>query len=235
MALRTLLTVAMLAFSAPAAVADRALIAVATNFAEPAKGLEKAFQVQHDGDIDFVFGSTGKLYAQIVRGAPFDAFLAADQERPRLLAEQGLGGTPFTYAEGLLVWWPRPPSLGKAETIAIANPKLAPYGRAASEVINGSGRIQDRLVFGENVGQAFAMVQTGSASVGLVALSSVKAITDEAPDPDSVSGYAPILQDAIMLNHGLGNPTAGAFLEFLRSSQGAKITADFGYRITSYD
>lgn len=238
MAVRIALTFFFFVILATRALADRALIAVATNFADTAQALADAYESEDQGKIDFVFGSTGKLYAQILRGAPFDAFLAADRERPRLIAEQGLGETPFTFAQGILVWWPDKASENEDEKIAVANPELAPYGRAALEVLGASGSAssyETRLVFGENVGQAFAMVETGNAGHGLVARSSVLSFTKGEASGIEASGYSPISQDAILLVKGQTNPVARRFLEFLKSPQAFGIIEKSGYRIPGHD
>ncbi len=219
--------------------ADRALIAVATNFAQAAGALAEAFEAAGDHRVDFAFGSTGKLYAQIIQGAPFDGFLAADQARPALLAKAGLSSAPVTYAHGTLVWWrpdglEQPPDLfaDQIRRVAIANPELAPYGVAARASLQGTGQwegVQDKLVMGENIGQTFAMISTGNADVGLVALSYVLSDRNTGSRDWVAVDHAPILQDAVVLERGHRNPAALAFFDFLASARGAEILQGFGY------
>ena len=164
-------------------------VAVAANFAEVAQDLADRFGLESKHEIQLSVGSTGKLYAQIVNGAPFHALLAADDWRPRRLVERGaaVDGSQFTYALGRLALWsrqsePNAPSVrdqlegSELRAVAIANPKLAPYGLAAQRALEGLGlweSLRTRIVRAENVGQAFAMVASGSAELGFVALSSV--------------------------------------------------------------
>lgn len=218
-----------LAFSARA---DTALIAVATNFSDAAKVLQEQFSKQSEHQIEFVFGSTGKLFAQIQNGAPFDGFLAADQARPDLLYQSGKGDAPFTYAEGILVWWPGSKPEQMSGKIAIANPALAPYGYAAKEVLASMPNwdfVKDQIVMGENVGQAFSIVATGNASVGLVALASVIAYASE-ENWQLAEGHSPILQDGILLQKGFGNEAARSFFEFLTSSTAQTAIANIGFK-----
>ena len=160
---------------------DTATVAVAANFKTTLVALAVDFEQSSSHTIELVTGSTGKLYAQIRFGAPYHVFLAADQERPRRLIEEGLAipESRFTYAQGRLIAWSTerfelgPDAFTRADVarVAIANPDLAPYGRAASQVLNKLGvsvAVTPKLVLGENVGQAFAFVATGNAQIGLV-------------------------------------------------------------------
>jgi len=230
--------------------AEEALIAVATNFAEVALVLEQRFEAVSGQSLTLVTGSTGKLYAQIVNGAPFDAFLAADRWRPQLLEEdgRGVGGSRFTYAVGRLTLWSPDASRvaddGAAtlaamdfRALAIANPRLAPYGAAAAGVIEALGLsagLQGRLVVGENVGQAYSMVATGNAELGFVALSQV---LDRAPAEAGsrwdvpVEMYAPIRQDAVLLTRAASNRAATGFLQYLRGPEARRIMLASGYGI----
>lgn len=231
-----------------AAAADEALVAVATNFVFTAGELERVFEGASPHRITLTSGATGKLYAQVRNGAPYDVLLAADQERPALLEEQGLAaaGTRFTYAEGRLVifssqaerirgsaretlWQPG------IRALAIANPALAPYGAAAVQVLDTLGQgepTEAQLVMGENVGQAFTLVATGNAELGLVALSQVRGSERGrqgaylALDPD---WYDPIRQDAVLLLHGADNAAARAFLDWLRGQVARELIAAHGY------
>jgi molybdate transport system substrate-binding protein len=241
--------IASLALSfAPAAMADSALIAVATNFAEVAELLVEDFEDASGHDIDIATGATGKLYAQISNDAPYDALLAADQERPMRLEVSGdaVAGTRFVYAVGRLALWSADASLigndglatlrsGDFRSLAIANPELAPYGAAARETMQSLGlwdELQSKIVSGENVGQAFALVATRNAELGFVALASVvsERNTIEGSRWDVPSAmHEAIRQDAVLLIHGSDNAAAIAFLAYLRTdSAKARITA-MGY------
>jgi molybdate transport system substrate-binding protein len=221
-------------------------VAVAANFLAPARALEVEFERTTGHALVMIAGSTGQLYAQIVNGAPFDILLAADQERPRLLAEQGAGvpASIFTYAVGRLALWSREPdrvdeallaNLGTADFrwLAIANPELAPYGAAAEQTLEALGlwdAIQQRLVRGQSIAQTFALVETRNAELGFVALSQALAYEGEASYavvPEAL--HAPIRQDAILLERGSDNPAARAFIEFVASDEAALIVERFGY------
>ena len=230
-----------LLLSLSSALADPIHIAVASNFSDAARALAARFEARRGERISLVLGSTGKLYAQIRHGAPFAAFLAADAERPRLLERQGLArpGSRFTYAVGRLVLWsPRPGYVdprgevlakGDFRHLAIANPRLAPYGRAARQVLEGLGlwtALQDRLVRGENVGQAFQFVRSGNAELGLVALSQARRAGGGSYWQPPAGSHAPIEQQAVRLTDA---PAARAFLAFLRSDEGRGLIHSFGY------
>lgn len=223
-----------------------ATIAVAANFKPTLDLLKADFEAKSDRRIRVVTGSTGKLYAQIRNGAPYDVFLAADQERPRRLVEDGLASSGYnrTYARGLLVLWaPDRDELDIADLtassvkrIAMANPDLAPYGRAAKQVIarsNLQDAVQEKLVFGENVGQAYAFVSTGNADMGLLAFAQVKGpfLNDKRgavwlPSEDL---YDPIKQDLVLLNRGLENNAALEFLTYLGGPDARAIIRSQGY------
>jgi len=191
-----------------------------------------------------IFGSTGKHYAQIKNGAPFDAFFAADVRRPEHLEKEGvaLPGSRFTYAVGKVVLWsprtgyvdPQASVLERGEFhhLAIANPKFAPYGKAAQEVLQERGlwgRLSGRLVRGENIGQTFQFVNSGNAELGFVAYSQVKRPNQPIEGsfwevPQAL--YTPIEQQAVLLKD---NEVARAFLSFVRSDEALKIIRDHGY------
>ncbi len=224
--------------------AEEIRVAVASNFNSAIKEIAGRFERETPHDITLVFGSTGKLYAQIRNGAPFDAFFAADAKRPRLLEEAGLGqpGSRFTYAVGrLALWSPKTAYVdgegkvleeGNFRHLALANPRLAPYGRAAREVLERRGRwlsLRDRMVRGENIGQTFQFVKSGNAELGFVAWSQVKrpgqAMTGswwEVPQ----TLYSPIEQQAVLLQD---KPAARAFLAFVRGRDAAEIIRAYGY------
>ena len=224
-------------------------VAVASNFKVAAAELAVVFEAETGHRVRLSAGSTGKLYAQIVNGAPFDVFLAADAERPRLLAESGLGSeaSRFTYATGSLVLWFADPATagrdcrklldgGLTGRLAIANPDLAPYGRAAREFLVAAGYwvvLENRLAVGESIAQAFQFVATANAEAGLLALSQTTQRTRMAPRgcvwqvPRSM--HAPIEQQAVLLDRAIKNAAASAFLEFLTSRAAREIIAAHGY------
>lgn len=238
----------LLGAASPAA-AETVRAAVAANFATAAREIASRFESGTGHRVLLSFGATGQLYAQIVQGAPFEVFLAADGERPALAEAAGLAapGTRFTYAVGRLALVSRaaglvrgPESLRGPEItrLALANPATAPYGRAAVETLGALGfdpdRTPFRLVQGTNVGQVFSFVHTGNADAGFVALSQTLPPTG---DPGVGSRWvvpetmhAPIRQQAVLLRPGEDNAAAAAFLRFLRSAPVREILARRGYR-----
>lgn len=239
----------LLALAGPA-VGEEAVVAVAANFMEAAERLEAGFERESGHTVTFVAGSTGKLYAQIAHGAPFDAFLAADQARPERLEDEGLAvaGSRFTYATGRLTLWSREPGLvgsdgaatlrrGGFRLLAIANPDLAPYGAAARQALQSLdlwAGLKDKIVMGETIGQAHAMVASGNAELGFVALSYVLSPRNEIRGsrwdvPPEL--HAPIRQDAVLLKRASGNAAARAFLDFLRSDEATTVIETYGYGV----
>ena len=227
----------------PAGHAQEALIAVAANFAPVATRLKTSFEEDSPHRITVASGSTGKHYAQISNGAPFDAFLAADDVHPRRLAEQKLGidDSRFTYALGRIgIWIPgsvagpdQVQDLLDLHRIAVANPALAPYGAAAMSVLDRfdlTRTLKGRLVLGENVAQAYAMVASGSAQGGIIAWSHIVAGGREGESLLIPAGWhPPIRQDALLLRHGRDNPAARAFLDFLRTDPARAVIRAHGY------
>lgn len=229
--------------------ADQALIAAASNFAEPLEALVDAFEEHHPHRLEVSIGSTGKLFAQISHSAPFDVLLAADELRPALLEEAGLAvaNSRFTYSLGTLCLWSADPQRittdGSAaisapfRRLAMANPDLAPFGVAARETLEALGlqaQVSDRIVMGENVAQAFAMTATGNAELGFVACSLVSSPRNRTPGshwqvPESM--HSPIRQQAVLLKRAEDNPAAIAFLDYLRSPAAQAIIIAFGYDI----
>lgn len=220
--------------------AAEALAAVAANFADAAKVLAAEFAAASAHRVIVTTGSTGKVYAQILHGAPFDLFLSADTDRPRLLERDGLivPGSRFTYAEGRLALiraggGPVEFQMvqdSRFQKVALANPRLAPYGLAAEQALQSQGlwqAVQGRLVFGENVGQAYALVATGNADLGFVALSQVQKMNHW---PVPAAWHQPIAQDAVLLKRAALNEAATAFMAFLRTGPARQIIRDFGYR-----
>jgi len=225
------------------AAADEITIAVAANFARPMAALVERFEAETAHRVRVTAGSTGKHYAQIRNGAPFDAFFAADAERPRRLDEAGLAvpGSRFTYAIGRLALWSRRPGYVDAEGavlergtfrhLALANPSLAPYGAAALDVLRAKGVLdvlEGKLVFGEDVGQAFGFVHSGAAELGFVAYAQLAAEEGAGGSYWLVPAamHAPIEQQAVLLED---SPAARAFLDFTRSDAAREIIERFGY------
>lgn len=224
-----LLLAALAAPGAGAARAGEAHVAVATSFAPTARALAADFEGETGHRVLLSEGSTGSLYAQIVHGAPFEVFLAADAERPRRLAAAGLADPGFAYALGRLVLWsPEPDRVagpealddGRVRRLAIASPELAPYGAAARETLQALGRwdaLEPRLVRGQDVGQAFQFVATGNAELGFVALAQARAAGGSHwRVPAGL--HAPLEQHAALLARGRDDPAARAFVAFLRGA-----------------
>lgn len=221
-------------------------VAVASNFQPAMAALKQQFEANSDHRLTLIFGSTGKHYAQIINGAPFDAFLAADAERPQRLEREGLAvaGSRFTYALGKLVLWSPRPGYVDAQGrvlehsdfrhLAIANPRLAPYGLAAHQVLQALGlwdRLSERLVQGENIGQAYQFVQSGNAELGFLAWAQVQGRNMPVTGsfwlvPQEL--YQPIEQQAVLLSD---TDASQALLRFLHSPQALKIIADHGYAV----
>jgi molybdate transport system substrate-binding protein len=239
---------ALITFLGSSAFAGEVTVAVASNFLNPFKQLVPVFQKQSGHTVRTVSGSTGKLYAQIVHGAPFDVFLSADSERPRLLGKSGhaIPAERFTYAQGKIVLWSADPRRidddGKIvlqrrdfRHLALANPKTAPYGKAAYTTLmrlNLWESVSSTLVRGENIAQTFQFVATGNAEVGFVALSQVmgphlKIRGSQWIVPEHL--YEAIDQDAALLTRAQSQPAARAFLQFLKSDKARKLIQSYGY------
>jgi molybdate transport system substrate-binding protein len=243
------MTLILLGLCGPVAAED-ALVGVATNFMEVVTELRDQFEAESGHDISLAGGSSGKLYAQILNGAPFDVFLSADRDLPERIEQSafGVAGTRFTYAVGRLVLWSARAELVRDDLqttllqegiikLAIANPALAPYGVASREALQSSGvwdLVSAKIVMGENVAQAAALVGTGNADVGLIALSFARR-------PDRPLGgryivipedlHSPVSQDAILLKHGEDNRAAREFLAFLQGEYAAGLMQANGYEV----
>lgn len=223
-------------------------VATASNFSETLKTLAQYFERKTAHKVTVISGSTGKLYAQIKHGAPFDAFFSGDIKRAELLDEQNIAvaDSRFTYAVGKLVLWSPATDYidqqGKVlrekqyHYLAIANPKLAPYGKAAQELLhklNLWDSLQGRMVRGENIGQTLQFVKSGNAQLGLVAYSQIKRAEHsiegsfwEVPE----TFYTPIKQQAVLLKD---NEPTREFYTFVKSSEARTIIRSFGYSIGS--
>lgn len=239
----TTLAVASL-FGAGQVSADEIRLAVATNFGDAIKAIAGRFEERTGHKVTLSFGSTGKHYAQIRNGAPFDAFFAADVERPQRLEQEGvaLAGSRFTYSIGKVVLWSPRPGLvdadgrvleqGTFSYLAIANPKLAPYGLAAQEIMQARGvweSLQRRMVRGEDIGQTFSFIKSGNAELGFVAYSQVKKPGQPVEGslwevPQSL--YTPIEQQAVLLKD---KAAARDFLAFVKSDEAQEIIRAYGY------
>ena len=242
-----LLVAAAVAAVALAAHAGEVQVAVASNFTGPMQKIAPMFEQDTGHKAILGFGSTGRFYAQVRNGAPFEVLLAADDETPQKLVEDGLAvkGTTFTYAKGRLVLWSAQPGVvdgsgsvlrgGRFEKLAIADHRLSPYGLAAMETLT-TLRIAEvsepKLVRGENISQAYQFVATGNAQLGLVALSQV--MQDGRITQGSywmVPGimYTAILQNAVILTKGKDNPAAAALVEYLRGDKARAVIRGYGY------
>jgi molybdate transport system substrate-binding protein len=241
----TLILGVILAFCAGQTLAGEIRVAVASNFAGAIKDIAGLFAKTTGHQVTLAFGSTGKHYAQIKNGAPFEAFFAADIKRPRLLEQEGFAqpGSRFTYAVGKVVLWSPDPvvvvdaegkvlSTGNFRHLALANSKLAPYGKAAKQIMQALDvwdELQGRLVRGENIGQTFQFVKSGNAALGFVAYSQIKrpgaAIKGSFWEPPQ-SLYSPIEQQAVLLRD---NAIAREFLDFVKDEQAREIIQGYGY------
>lgn len=240
----------LVAFGLPAiSQADEVLVAVAANFTAPMKIIATAFEKATGHKAELSFGSTGKLYTQIRNGAPFDVLLAADDETPAKLVKEGLAvpASRFTYAIGALVLWSAKPGLvdnegavlkkGAFAHLALAAPKLAPYGAAAIETLSKIGlmnALSPKFVQGENIAQAYQFVSTGNAELGFVALSQVYAngkLTSGSVWVVPTDLYQPIRQDAVILTKGKINPAARDLVKFLKSKQAQDVIRSYGYTL----
>ena len=231
----------------PASAAEL-LVAAASNFSAPMMELVERFESQTGHRVNTAFGSSGRLFAQITNGAPFQIFFSADQDKPARLIEAGLAiaSSRFTYANGELVLWSADPereitdSDALQETdvtrIAVANPRIAPYGAAAMEVLEALGlskQLADRLVQGENIAQTYQFVESGNAQLGFVAKSQVVR-----SDGSAVGAgweiprefYSPIKQDAVLLSRAIDCKVCADFLDFIQQEEQQSLLSSFGYR-----
>lgn len=241
------LLLAIASLLTPGARAEEVSVAVAANFTAPMQEIARLFEQDTGHRAVLSFGATGKFYAQIAQGAPFGILLAADDRTPERIGREGLGDpqTRFTYAIGQLALWSRQPGYVDAEGrvlarndwqhLAIANPKLAPYGQAAMETLARMGlteQVQGRVVQGENIAQAYQFVASGNAELGFVALSQVmqggqlRAGSAWIVPADM---HRPIRQDAIVLKGAQANPAAVALMQYLRGERARAVIRAYGY------
>jgi molybdate transport system substrate-binding protein len=230
------------------ALADEVSVAVAANFTAPMQKIAADFEKATGHKVLASYGATGKFYAQIKSGAPFQVLLAADDETPTRLAKENaaVAGSQFTYAIGKLVLWSPKPAIvdpagevlkkGGFDHLSIANPKLAPYGAAAVETMKALGvyeTLQPKFVTAENIGQAYQFVSSGNALLGFVALSQV--LKDGQIEGSAwivpAKLYQPIRQDAIILNKGKDSPAAEALLKYLKGDKAKAVIKSYGYEL----
>lgn len=244
-----LLAGGLVLLAAATARADEVIVAVAANFAGPLQKIAEGFTAATGHRIRASAGATGRFYTQVVAGgAPFELLIAADDETPKRLVAGGhaVAGSAFTYAIGQLVLWSAQPGLvdaqgavlaaGRFGKLAIANPKIAPYGAAALEVLRSRGlaeAVAPRLVTADSIAQAYQFVATGNAELGFVALSQVavpgKPVTGSAwRVPQAL--YRELRQDAVLLKAGEGQPAALALLQYLKGPAAQAVIAAHGYR-----
>ena len=229
--------------------ADEVQLAVAANFTAPMQKIAAEFEKDSGHKARLMSGATGKLYAQITNGAPFEVFLSADDETPARLEKDGLAvaGTRFTYATGRLALWSAREGYvddkgevlkkGGFRHLAIANPRTAPYGAAARQTLDKLGllaSLEPRFVQGENIAQTHSFVVSGNAELGFVALAQVFKDGRLAAGSAWVvptSMHEPIRQDAVLLAKGQGKPAAVALLKYLKGDKARGIVKSFGYEI----
>lgn len=229
---------------ATAALAGETRVAVAANFAEPARLIAARFKARTGHTAVLSFGSSGQFYAQIANGAPFDIFLSADRERPEKAEAEGLAvpGSRFTYALGRLVLFSRTPGLvdkggaalriGRFQKLAIADPQVAPYGAAAVETLRALGlyeAVRPKLVRGSSITQAYQFVDTGAAELGFVARSQIVGVTGGSRWVVPATSHSRIDQQAVLLKSGAGNVAARAYITFLKGSEAQAIIRRYGY------
>lgn len=229
--------------------AAEVLVAVAANFAAPMQKIAPLFEKDTGHKAILSFGATGSFYAQIKNGGPFQILLSADDETPLKLEKEGLGivGSRFTYATGKLVLWSKQPGkvddagqilkTGDFQRLAMANPKLAPYGMAAHETLTKLGllqTVQPKIVQGDNIAQTYQFVFTENAQLGFVALSQVYADSKIAQGSAWVVPshlHSPLQQDALLLNPGKNKPAAEALMNYLKTDKAKNIIRAFGYAV----
>jgi molybdate transport system substrate-binding protein len=228
-------------------------VAVAANFTAPMQKIAAAFEKETGHKAVLSFGATGKFYAQIRNGAPFGVLLSADDEVPARLVKEGMAvpGSAFTYAIGQLVLWSSQSGVVDAQAavlhemasgkrsgkIAVADPKLAPYGAAAMQVMDQRGltaKLRPHFVTGENIGQTFQFVKTGNAALGFVALSQVMvdgSISTGSAWVVPAHLHDSIRQDAVLLKTAQANPAANALLQYLRTDAARTVIRAYGYQL----
>ncbi|GBL57941.1 molybdate ABC transporter substrate-binding protein [Pseudomonas sp. R3.Fl] len=232
-----------------AALADEVQVAVAANFTAPIQAIAKDFEKDTGHKLVASFGATGQFYAQIKNGAPFEVFLAADDSTPAKLEQEKavVPGSRFTYAIGkLALWSPKDGYVdakgevlkkGGFQHLSIANPKTAPYGLAATQVLDKLGlkdKLTGKIVEGQNIGQAYQFVSSGNAELGFVALSQIYKdgkVTAGSAWIVPADLYEPIRQDAVILEKGKDNAAAKALVDYLKGPKAAAVIKAYGYEL----
>ncbi|MEN5149615.1 molybdate ABC transporter substrate-binding protein [Pseudomonas orientalis] len=236
-------------FALGSAQADEVQVAVAANFTAPIQAIAADFEKDTGHKLVASFGATGQFYTQIKNGAPFQVFLSADDTTPQKLEAEGdtVKGSRFTYAVGTLALWSAKEGYVDAQGevlkrnafkhLSIANPKAAPYGLAATQVLAKEGltdKVRDKIVEGQNITQAYQFVSTGNAELGFVALSQIY------KDGKLSSGSAwivpsslhdPIKQDAVILTKGKDSAAAKALVDYLKGPKAAAVIKSYGYEL----
>ena len=236
-------------FSSLAGASEQILVAVASNFSLPMQQIARNFEQQSRYTVQLAFASSGKFYAQIVNGAPYDVFLSADQTTPAALINKQLAlpSSQFTYALGALALWSADPQkiagnsailpTNQFNKLALANPKLAPYGRAAHEVLSKlqlNEATQSRWVQGENIAQTYQFVASGNADIGFVALSQImhqRQLISGSAWIVPADMYQPIRQDAVLLKRAAQHVGAQQLMKYLRGPEAGEIIRSFGYQL----
>ena len=240
-------TTAVLFVTAPTGQAATVLVAVASNFTKPMTEIAAEFEKATGHSANLSFGSTGKFVAQLENGGPFEILLAADDKAPQKLEKAGLTveGSRFIYALGKLVLWSAKPGYvdnqgkilesGEFKHVALADPKLAPYGAAAVELLKNRNlltKLQPLFVLGENIAQTYQFISTSNAELGFIALSQVIENDKIATGSGWIiptDQYSPIKQGAVLMKQGAENPAAPALLNFLKSAPALAIIEKYGY------
>lgn len=230
-----------------AVAAETVTVASAANFVPTLQKIVLGFEANTDHTVKVVSGSSGKLYAQLLHGAPFDIFLSADQSKPANLVSRGLAQAShrYTYASGQLVLWSKNPTLitdglppaSAYRKMALANPRLAPYGVAAVEVLDQLGTLQEsteRWVQGENVTQTLQFIVTGGADLGFIARSQWLPFEQQGSSWSVPQNYhSPIHQDAVLLNKAVAKTGAQLFFKFLSMDQARALITKGGYLLAN--
>lgn len=236
-------------FAIGTAHADEVQVAVAANFTAPIQAIAAEFEKDTGHKLITSFGATGQFYTQIKNGAPFEVFLAADDSTVQKLETEGdtVKGSRFTYATGTLALWSakddyvdakgRVLSDNQYQHLSIANPKAAPYGLAATQVLAKLGltdKVKAKLVEGQSISQAYQFVSTGNAQLGFVALSQIYKdgkVTGGSAWIVPADMHDPIKQDAVILNKGKDNPAARALVDYLKGPKAAAVIKSYGYQL----
>lgn len=249
MTFKSFLAASLIALAPLSVLADELKVAVAANFINTIETLAKNFEKQSGHTVKLTSGATGKFYTQIKNGAPFDIFFAADQKTPAKLEAEGdtKAGSRFTYAQGRLsMWIPNATAgtdavdylkQGNFKHLAIANPKAAPYGAAAEEVLTKLellDALKPKMVMGENIGQTYQFVATGNAEAGFIPHSytvDAKHVSKGSYWLVPQSFYTPLDQDVVIMNQAANNKVAQQFIDYIRSAEGKKIIESNGYSV----